>query len=411
MRPASDCAICRLRLTNCYKIKNRNLRLKNIVNKELLDIIKYLEQAESSKTILATVVDVNGSSYRLPGARMLITEENGQTVGTVSGGCLEADVVERAKRILKTGNAETVTYDTRANDDSVFSLNMGCKGVIRILLERPRREFTDFLKHRLRMRQPGVIATLISVDKENENNENRIGARLLFDESGVIFSDFTQGAVFQLLPDCLAVLKERKPKVQSTSIGEVFLECVGAPTRLMVFGAGADAVSLVKLAKSIGWRVTVVDHRPAFATRERFPSADEVILSRPENLGETLRMDENTAAVLMTHNYGHDREILKFLLGSKAFYIGALGPKRRAESILSELRDESDGCDCLSPENLNRLHAPIGLDIGGDTPELISISIIAEVQSVIKKRTGGFLRNRKGSINERNATVTFAMAA
>jgi xanthine dehydrogenase accessory factor len=381
------------------------------VHKELQEILKYLDAADTEPaTVLATVVDVKGSSYRLPGARMLITKRSGHTVGTVSGGCLEADVVERAKRVLQTGDAETIIYDTRSNDDSVFSLNMGCKGVIKILLERPRGEFADFLKHRLQTGQSGVIATLISVNEENRHNENRVGARLLFDERGVTFSNFTSEAAGILMPECLVILKEKKSKLQITSIGEVFFECISAPTRLMVFGAGADAVSFVNLAKSIGWCVMVVDHRPAFATRERFPSADDVILSRPENLGENLQIDENTAAVLMTHNYEHDREILKFLLRSKAFYIGALGPKKRAESILGELRDESDGCGCLSPENLNKLHAPIGLDIGGDTPELIAISIIAEIQSVIKNRAGGFLHKRKGSINERNAPNTLAKA-
>lgn len=383
------------------------------MNKELLDIIEYLESAGSSRTVLATVVDVKGSSYRLPGARMLITEKNGQTVGTVSGGCLERDVVERAKQVLKTGNAEVITYDTRGADDSVFSLNMGCKGVIRILLERPREEFTDFLKHRRLSRQPGVIATLISVRQENEKDENRIGARLLFDERGATFSDFTTAADEILLAGCAAVSRQRESGLLTTAIGEVFLEYVGAPTSLIVFGAGADAVSLVSSAKNVGWRVTVVDHRPAFATQERFPAADEVILARPENLNEELLpVDENTAAVVMTHNYEHDREILKFLLGSKALYIGSLGPKHRAENILREIRCAENGSGgWLSPENTNRLHALVGLDIGGDTPELIAISIIAEIQSVIKKRAGGFLRDRKGSINKRTDHGTFAKAA
>ena len=214
------------------------------MNKELLDIIKYFELAETLKTVLATVVDVKGSSYRLPGARMLITEEIGQTVGTVSGGCLETDVVERAKRVLKTGKAEIIVYDTRSNDNSVFSMNMGCKGVIRILLELPNREFTDFLKHRQQTAQPGVIATLISVNGENKENKNWIGARLLFDENGMTFSDFTASMLEILLPECSAILKKKKPKLLTTPIGEVFIEYVGVPTRLMVFGAGADAVSL-----------------------------------------------------------------------------------------------------------------------------------------------------------------------
>jgi xanthine dehydrogenase accessory factor len=381
------------------------------VNKELYDIIDYFEKAGALRTVLATVVDVKGSSYRLPGARMLITEQKGQIVGMVSGGCLETDVVERAKQVLKTGNAEVITYDTRTTDDSVFSLNMGCNGIIRILLELPGRELASFLKHSMRAGQPGVIATLISVNKENENKGSRVGARLLFDDRGVVSSDFNAAELKQLLSFCPAVLKEKNSKLQNTGIGEVFFEYIRTPTRLIVFGAGADVISLVNMAKAIGWRVTVVDHRPAFATRERFPSADEVILSRPESLNGKMQLDENTAAVLMTHNFELDREILKLLLGSKAIYIGALGPKRRTESILSELQAEYDDFLGSSAENINKLYAPIGLDIGGDTPELIAISIVAEIQSVIKKRKGGFLRDRKGSISGRSEPAIFEKAA
>jgi len=178
------------------------------VNKELQEILTYLEGADTKlETVLATVVDVKGSSYRLPGARMLITDGGESTVGTISGGCLETDVVERARRILKTGNAETLIYDTRATEDSVFSLNMGCKGIIKILLERPREEFTNFLNHRLKKNQPGVIATLISVNEENEMSENLVGARLLLDERGVTFFDFTAASQEILLSDRNVVLK------------------------------------------------------------------------------------------------------------------------------------------------------------------------------------------------------------
>lgn len=373
------------------------------MNKELQEILVYLEEATGTdrRTVLATVVDVNGSSYRQPGARMLITEGSWTSVGTVSGGCLERDVVERAARVLKTGRSELITYDTAATDGSVFSLNMGCKGVIKILLERPAKEFTDFLKQRLQRGLPGMIATLIAKNGVNDKDDSPIGARILLDERrGVIaFSNFTEAAIETLLPDCLAVLKERKSEMLATPFGEVFMEYVAAPTHLAIFGAGADAVSLVTFAKNVGWRVTVIDHRPAFATSERFPGADEIILSRPENLDDNFFPDENTAVVVMTHNYEHDREILKFLLNSEAVYIGALGPKRRTVGILNELNEDDEGSDWFSPERLTKLYAPIGLDIGGDTPEVIAISIIAEIQSVIKNRNGGFLRQRKGSIN------------
>lgn len=366
------------------------------MNKELTEIIEYLERRDRPDAVLATVIDVEGSSYRLPGARMLIVEGSWTTVGTVSGGCLETDVIERAQRVLRTGRREVLIYDTRKDLESVFSLNMGCRGVVKILLERPDERFVDFLKLRLETRRPGVIATLISSD---EGVFTEVGSQLFFDEHGSYPSDATDMQAPAVPIAANAVLKEGRSKNLETPFGNFFLEYISAPTDLLIFGAGADAVPVVNFAKSVGWRVTVVDHRPAFATRDRFPAADEVLLSHIDEFSNKLRIEQNTAAVVMTHNYERDREIMKFLFDSKAFYIGALGPKKRTEQILDEMDNEGLG---PTQENLERLYAPIGLDLGGGTPELIALSIVAEIQTVLEKRTGGFLRARKGSINKRN---------
>ena len=300
--------------------------------KEIKEILERVSAfADGEKAILATVVDVRGSGYRLPGARMLMLAD-GRTFGTVSGGCLEADVLERAKKVLASGQAEVFTYDTTENEDSVFSLNMGCRGVIQILLEPVSKDSP-------------LISEMRAAYDNREASEN-----------------------------------------------------VEPPIAVMLFGAGADAVPLVRIASELGWQVTVYDHRPAILTEERFPSAKKIVLQNVDEPLTEFASDRRTAAVIMTHNYTRDCFVLPALLNSDAFYIGALGPKRRTEQILEELTANGEN---FTPEQLSRLYAPVGLDIGADTPEGIALSIIGEIQSVLANRDGGHLRNRKGSIYDR----------
>lgn len=297
--------------------------------KEIIEILKTVSSfADNEKAILATVIDVKGSGYRLPGARMLMLAD-GHTVGTVSGGCLEADVLERAKKVLASGEPEVFTYDTTGNEDSVFSLNMGCRGVIEIRLE-PIGKFSPVI---------GKIRVAY---------EDRVGN----DE-------------FEM------------------------------PIAVKLFGAGADAVPFVRIASELGWQVTVHDHRPAFFTAERFPTAQMLVHQTADDALTDLETDDRTAVVIMTHNYARDRYILPPALTSDAFYIGALGPKRRTEQLLEEIGGS------FTPEQLARLYAPAGLDIGADTPEGIALSIIGEIQTVLANRNGGHLRNRQGSIYDR----------
>ncbi len=301
--------------------------------KEIKEILANVTKlADSEKAILATVIDVVGSGYRLPGARMLMLA-NGDTFGTVSGGCLEADVLERAKQVLESGKAEVFTYDTTGDETSVFSMNMGCRGVIQIMLEPVGKE-------------SAVIAAMRAAYEE----------RTASDEFEV-------------------------------------------PVAIMLFGAGADAVPLVRIASELGWQVTIHDHRPAFLTRERFPDAKTLVLQNVDEPPAPIIADSRTAGVIMTHNYARDRYVLHALLTSEVFYIGALGPKRRTDDLLAELAAEGQ---TFSNEQLARLFAPVGLDIGADTPEGIALSIVGEIQSVLRSRNGGNLRDREGSIYDRN---------
>lgn len=368
--------------------------------KEILERVATFEPDE--RAILATVVDVQGSGYRLPGARMLILE-NGDTFGMVSGGCLEADVLERAKKVLETEIPEVFTYDTTNDENSVFSLNMGCRGVIRILLE-----------------PVGPDSILLSNLKgSRENRENRTAATLISSKSDVqlggrLFYTRRDGFVSEKLPSSVQTLDSLRNECTrfheaGTNYGfgnfetasgsfEFAFESIKPTVSLLLFGAGADAIPLARNASELGWQVSVFDHRPIYLTSERFTGADRLVLYDRENPIESAASDTRTVAVIMTHNYEHDGLILPHLLRSNVAYIAALGPKRRTDQLLGEFAANGE---TFTEEQLSRLYAPAGLDIGADTPEAIALSIVAEIQSVLKMRDGGHLRDRKGSIYDR----------
>ena len=365
--------------------------------KELQEILRKVAQfAPDEQAILATLVDVVGSGYRRPGARMLI-DAQGFSIGTVSGGCLEADVLERAKRVLATNEPTVITYDTTADDNSVFGLSMGCRGIVRILLEPIEKE--SFLIKVLQIasehHERQMTATLVS-----SNNNSYIGGRIIYDDvEQFCFKNLPNilENSDELINDCLEFFSQNKPSEvreykTETADFELFFENVNPPLSLLLFGAGYDALPLIYFAKQLGWHITAIDHRAVYANAERIPEADEIIVSNSEDLDENLFADENSVAVIMTHNYERDRNILRRLMNSKCRYIGALGPKKRAQNLLEEIGET------FTAERLERLYAPVGLDIGADSPEEIALAIVAEIKAVVSNRNGGFLRERRGSI-------------
>lgn len=378
------------------------------MSRELRSIVDrfYSIAGAEQLAVLATVIDVRGSSYRLPGARMLI-DGDGNTYGTVSGGCLEADLMARAKRVHGTGVAEVFIYDTSINDDSVFGLNMGCRGVIRVLLEPAEPKLFEFLHHRLKSREGGVVATVVRGDLQSYN-DFKVGNRLMIDERELVVSDIRGDAQRELAADCIAALETKSSSLNAYEFGEVFIEFIAPPVPLIIFGAGHDAASLIRFAKELGWRVTLVDHRPAAVAREEFSIADEIIVARPQAAANVVTIDAETVAVLMTHNYSIDLELLEFLLHSRACYLGMLGPRSRSEQLLRDLSKMG-----IEPtdEDLARLYAPIGIDIGAETPEEIALSIIAEIRAVLNGRPAKMLRERKGSIHGRGDDSELAAVA
>ena len=360
--------------------------------REIRDILGTVGRMPAGeRAVLATVVDLQGSGYRLPGARMLI-REGGEAVGTVSGGCLEADVMERARRVMDTGRAEVFVYDTTKEEDSVFSLNMGCRGVMRVLMEAvdAGSEIFRAIRRVGESREREDLALVVGTEGDTAF---KVGSRLSGD------SPASLAAVPGLEADLrtFALSRGNYQTIKYETGGgkvEFVFEAVRPPVQLHILGAGADAVPLGEAAYALGWRVNVCDHRPAFLNRERFAAADDLVFLNRDAEPEW-DVDELTAFVLMNHNYDRDKAMLPGALRSSAFYVGALGPKRRTERMFEELAID------FTEEQLARLRAPAGLDIGADTPEGIAVSIIAEIQSVLRHRGGGPLRDREGSIYDR----------
>ena len=346
------------------------------MSKELQEIIGRLSCLEAGRTVaLATVVDVVGSGYRLPGARMLISE-TGETFGTVSGGCLEADVRERALVALSGREPILVTYVNGGRSDPGASLNMGCDGTIRILIETLGSDSCfSVINECMRERRPVAVATLIAA----YDAISGLGSRIVFNGS-VAFDDMVLARA-DLISELSEVLNGGRSQCVNIGRSEYFIEVIQPPTEVIVFGAGQDALPVVRFAKELGWRVTLVDHREALV--DRFADyAGEIVVCCPDSYANKLNIGPDAAAIVMTHNYELDREILPYLFAKRLRYVGMLGPRHRTNRLVREIT--KDGF-CIERQMMESLFAPIGLDIGATTPEAIALSIVAELQSCVKR--------------------------
>jgi xanthine/CO dehydrogenase XdhC/CoxF family maturation factor len=369
--------------------------------KELENIVAEAERARVSgqSVALATVVDVEGSAYRLPSARMLIVDGK-WIAGSISGGCLEDDVVMRAQEAIAKDEALLTTYDTTSDDDIVFGVGLGCKGVITILIEpiRPENRGVDFLrftKSCLDERAAGVVATVIRVHgRADAKPGSRLVSRL--EERRSDISDRELNSKIEAEIEGMSELAKLITVPLEHGSAEVFVERIEPPTPLVVFGAGHDAIPVVRLAKELGWHVTLVDHRPAYATAARFPLADRIVVSTPADVSSKLTLTGETLALVMTHNYLRDLELLEMLLPSPVRYLGLLGPRRRTDQLLADLQQKGKQ---PTPDELRRFYAPVGLDIGSEGPIEVALSILSEMQAVMTSHPGAHLRERKRPIH------------
>ena len=371
--------------------------------KELEDIVTAFDvaQQQGKQTALATVVQVEGSSYRRAGARMLVTED-GELTGAISGGCLEGDALRKARLAMAQQQPMLVTYDTTDDDDAKLGVGLGCNGIIHILIEPI---FTDKPDHPVNMfkkflskRQNAVVVTLFSLaDRKGEQPGTCLFLTGEEEEVGLCsIAELKE----QLLNDAQAVLQTGRSvtkQYETATLFTGFVELLKPAVSLLVFGAGNDSIPLVQMAAVLGWHTTVIDGRTNYAVSNRFALAKKVLLAKPEQALSMVNIDNRTVAVLMTHNYNYDLAMLRQLLPMNLTYLGSLGPKKKLQRMLDELLDEGMN---ITSDQLQSLYGPTGLDIGAETSEEIALSMLSEMQAVLQQRGGKPLRDKSTVIHD-----------
>lgn len=339
-------------------------------------------QADGLRSALAVVIRIEGSSYRRPGAKMLIAED-GVISGAVSGGCLERDLIQRAIRVLATGKSERVIYDTRLDSEDrddedsdaapsvvrKVNTSLGCEGVIEILIDPNPRPWLDTIARVLETRRDAVFVYSLELGTELKSAATGLAALAL----------------------------EVK---QSYCLDEVFFDLNRAPPRLILFGAGHDAIPMTRIARELGWWTGVADCRSGFPqAASHFRHVDRYLKCLPEEACRSMGIDAESLVLVMTHHLEHDRAILRELIPIAPRYLGLLGPRTRGARLLAETAVELG----IAPESIvGRARFPVGLDLGGEGASAIALAAIAEIHALIHEREAGFLKNRQGPIHPRN---------
>jgi xanthine dehydrogenase accessory factor len=370
------------------------------------------ERAAGRAVALGLLVETKGSTYRKPGALMLIAA-NGDSAGLLSGGCLEGDLAEYARSVIETGTARLVTYDTRGGDDLVWGLGLGCEGAMHILLMcvgpgnhwQPLAQLADALE--------AHTSVAVGIVVESERNDSPVGTVVLHgaghgdDDVGIGVDGVGVGEAgvdsVGLGDTGVNGSGARRPidvalttAADTGCIGwfetvtprwKMFVLPLSLPPKLLLMGAGPDAAPVVDFAARLSWKVTLVDHRPAYADANHFPLAERVLQAQPDELLSVVDATQFSAAVVMSHHLPSDLKYLRALAATTIPYVGLLGPAARRERLLADL--EADAGKIRS-----RLHAPVGLQIGGRSPESIALSIVAEIHA--------FVHNGKPQSHERN---------
>lgn len=345
--------------------------------KELLEIVNAYDASKKARKhcVLATVVHVEGSSYRRPGARMLVLDD-GLMIGAISGGCLEGDALKKALLTFTDHQNRLVTYDTSDEDDATVGIQLGCEGIIQVLFEYINYDNSsnpiELIRQAIANRQKSVLISLYDL-------KNKKGPQL--------------GTLYVYQADEYSLLSDNKKAWPNDAL----VQHIDPSLSLVIIGAGNDAIPLMQMAAILGWEVTIVDGRQTHAKQDRFINACQVFVSKPEKVLEQITIDHRTCFVLMTHNYQYDLQMIKELLPLDIPYVGLLGPKKKYNRIIEDLNQEGVQ---PSEQQLAKIYGPTGLDIGAETSEEIASSIIAEIQAVLNHQTGSMLKWKETQIHQ-----------
>jgi xanthine/CO dehydrogenase XdhC/CoxF family maturation factor len=336
------------------------------------------ERAAGRPLVLGVVVETAGSTYRKPGALMLIASD-GNYAGLLSGGCLEGDLSAHAASVRETGAPRIVSYDLRGPDDLLWGLGVGCEGAMKILLMRasasngwqPLAHLADSLATH--------TPTAVGLVTEGASDGLPAGAVVLKAVNGPVAS-----GVLATIQDALSEASQSRKVgwiTLSESLPKVFVLPLALPPRILLLGAGPDTLPVVDFASRMGWKVTLVDHRAAYARPAHFPLAERVVHVHADEVASRVDLSGYTAAVVMSHHLPSDLAYLRVLASCSIPYVGLLGPAIRREKLLSDLGE-------LANPLRARLRAPVGLALGGRAPESIALAIVAEIHAFVHDARG-----------------------
>jgi xanthine dehydrogenase accessory factor len=378
---------------------------------EIADVLAAIDSLgrRGERMALVTIVGARGSTYRRPGARLLVPE-HGEPIGNISGGCLEGGVADVAKAVIASGEPRLASFDLTADDDVVWGFGLGCNGAIDVLVEPADKAAALTGALRKALEEERLLAVVTVLDSGVMDVER--GSRVLVHPDGAREGSLGDGGTDRAVTGrALARLSMGESATEELTLpgGRIraFFEIHEPVPRLLVCGAGHDAIPLVRFAASLGWKPVVVDDREAFLNRERFPEAAGFVhVGSSKDAAQIAGVDGRTYVVVMSHKYVRDRDYLRSFLETEAAYIGMLGPRARLERLLADLREEG-----VHPTSLDlaKVHGPAGLDIGSEGPDQIAWAIVAEVLAVRRGRSGGFLRDRAGPIHDSSETFAEAL--
>lgn len=341
---------------------------------------------EGNRGVLFTLLDVRGSSYRQPGAR-LFAATGGATAGTLSGGCLEADLLRRAEWYVRDG-AGIHGFSTAFDDTAEIPYGLGCGGEVDVLSEPAHAEEATALLDAIAATLAGEHRTIVTVLP----HASQTLQRFIMDAAGDVLFASESLETEDLVPLRRSALRSQHATIQQVAQVRIFVELLEPVQRLVIFGAGEDARPLATMAHTMGWRVAVVDTRTHRVTADRFPLAEERVVAP-----DATHVREDDVVMVMTHSYEQDRSIIAHLLRNRPRFVGLLGARHRSALLLKEAADLAGVTFTAAVE---AVHSPVGLHLGGEGPEAIALAVVAEMQAVL--HDGAQVRSRRMTLEQAN---------